>query len=48
MDIKTITEVELKALAFDQVKLLQQTQQNINLIEQELLRRKETKEGENG
>jgi hypothetical protein len=41
MDISTLTETELKAIAYDQVKLLQQTQVNIQAIEQELKKRAE-------
>jgi hypothetical protein len=40
---KTIEEMsidELKALAYDQVVLLQQTQNNINLLQAEIQKRK--------
>jgi hypothetical protein len=47
MDIKTLSIEALKALGFDQFKLLTQTQNNLALIEQEIASRKpETKEGE--
>jgi hypothetical protein len=48
MDIKTLSITELKALGFDQLTLLNQTQRNLALIEQELASRTptETKEGE--
>jgi hypothetical protein len=36
MDLKTLTETELKSLGFDQVMLLNQAQNNLNLINQEL------------
>ena len=39
MNIKEMTEAELKALGYDQVKLLNQTQNNLQLIEQELINR---------
>jgi len=40
MDITKLSETELKALAYEQVKLLQQAQQNLALIEQELKKKK--------
>lgn len=43
MDITTLSVEQLKALAYDQVKLLNQTQQNLNMIEQELAKRTELK-----
>ena len=46
MDIATLTETELKALAYEQVKLLQATQHNLAMIEQELTKRQQPKEGE--
>jgi len=45
MDITKMTEIELKALGYDQVKLLQATQNNLAMIEQELAKRA-TKEKE--
>ena len=39
MDITTLTEEGLKALAYEQVKLLNQAQNNLSLIEQELAKR---------
>lgn len=42
IDIKTLSEVELKALGYEQVKLLQSIQNNINAIEQELRTRQQT------
>jgi hypothetical protein len=39
MDITTLTETELKAIGFEQVKLLQAAQNNLALIEQELAKR---------
>lgn len=44
MDITKMTDVEIKALAYDQVKLLNSTQHNLNLIEQELQKRDENKD----
>lgn len=39
MNISEMTDEQLKALGYDQVKLLQATQSNLALIEQELARR---------
>lgn len=39
MDITKMTDEALKALGYDQVKLLQATQNNLALIEQELAKR---------
>ena len=39
-DITTLTVEELKALAYDQILLLNQAQQNIQIIEAELAKRK--------
>lgn len=36
MDLKTLSVTELKALAYDQLALLEVTQQNIQLINKEL------------
>jgi hypothetical protein len=47
MDIATLTETELKALAYEQVKLLQAAQNNLAMIEQELARRSQSKEEQN-
>ena len=47
MDITTLTETELKALAYEQVKILNNTQNNLALIEQQLAKRT-TKENDNG
>lgn len=47
MDITTMTDTELKALAYEQVKLLQHTQLNIQAIEQELAKRNQSKEVQN-
>jgi hypothetical protein len=44
MEINKLSEVELKALAYDQLLLLQQCQQNIALIEKELKERSKNKE----
>lgn len=41
MDIKTLTIEALKALAYDQVVILQNTQQNIAIIQQEIKSRAE-------
>lgn len=41
MDITTLTLEQLKALAYDQVCLLNQTQANIQAIEQEIAKRQE-------
>jgi hypothetical protein len=40
MDITKLDENELKALAYEQMKLLQQTQQNLLILETELEKRK--------
>jgi len=40
MDITKLNENELKALAYEQMKLLQQTQQNLLILENELEKRK--------
>jgi len=37
--IETMTELELKALCYDQILLLNQAQQNINIIQAELAKR---------
>lgn len=39
MDIATLSITELEALAYKQVKLLNQTQNNLAVIEQELAKR---------
>lgn len=41
MDITSKTTEELKALAYDQLLVLNQTQTNIKLIEQEIAKRNE-------
>lgn len=47
MDISKMSIIELKAMAFDQVKLLNQTQQNIATIEQAIsLKEKESLQDE--
>ena len=47
MDLTKLTDEALKALGYDQVKLLNQTQTNLTLIEQELAKRtKEQSENE--
>lgn len=43
MDIEKMTDVEIKALAYEQVKLLNSAQHNLNVIEQELKKRSEEK-----
>lgn len=44
MDITNLTLEELKALAYDQLKILGQTQNNITLLEQEMAKKiEETK-----
>lgn len=48
MDITTLTETELKALAYEQVKLLNQAQHNLQMIEQELAKRNQPKEADHG
>ena len=40
MDITTLTIEQLKALGFDQMVLLQQTQNNLNMILAEIEKRK--------
>jgi len=42
MDIKALSITELKALGYDQMQLLNQTQRNLAMIEQELLTRVDT------
>lgn len=39
MDISTLNMTELKALAYDQLVLLQQTQNNIRILEAEIQKR---------
>lgn len=39
MDLTSLTETELKSLAYDQVKNLNMAQNNLALIEQELAKR---------
>ena len=46
MDISTLSDTELKALGYEQVKLLQTTQHNLALIEQALANRAQPKESE--
>jgi hypothetical protein len=52
MDISTLNETESKALAYEQIKLLQATQQNIMVVEQhiaqlqQLRQQQQPKEGE--
>ncbi len=41
MDITTLSLTELKALAYDQVLLLNRTQNNLAVIEQEIKKRNE-------
>lgn len=43
IDITKMTIIELKALAYEQVKELNRIQQNIQLIEAELEKRKQSK-----
>jgi len=40
MDLKTMSVEALKSLAYDQIVLLEQTQMNLKLINQELMSRK--------
>lgn len=40
MDISELSITELKALGYEQIKLLNQTQQNLTIIEHELDKRK--------
>jgi len=42
IDLQTLSESEIKALGYDQLKLLQVTQNNIAAIETELKRRAQT------
>jgi len=44
MDIAELTDETLKALAYEQIKLVQASQNNITLIERELQRRAAEKE----
>ncbi len=46
MDITKLTDTELKALAYEQVKLLNAAQNNLAMIEQELAKRQPKPEGE--
>lgn len=46
-DIKTMTETELKALAYDQAALMNQAQINIKFIEQEIADRKSKEKDSN-
>lgn len=46
MDITKMTDEAIKALGYEQVKLLQATQHNLAMIEQELTKRQQPKEGE--
>ena len=39
MDLSKLSEIELKALGYEQLTILQQTQQNLALINQELTSR---------
>ena len=39
MDISTLTIEQLKALAYDQIVLIQQSQNNLNLIQAEIQKR---------
>lgn len=43
MDIKTQTLEQLKSLAYDQLVLFNQTQNNLKLLEQEILEREKSK-----
>jgi hypothetical protein len=47
MDITKLTDEALKAIGYEQVKLLQATQHNLAMIEQELAKRNQTKEEQN-
>lgn len=38
-NLETMTIAELKALAYDQIRILQQTQNNITVIEQAILKK---------
>ena len=38
-NLQTMSDIELKALAYDHLAQLQQTQNNLNMINQELARR---------
>ncbi len=46
MDITTMTLEQLKALAYDQIVLLQQTQNNLALLQAEIKKREEIKKEE--
>ena len=46
MELKDMNVEQLKALAYDQLVLLQQTQNNINIIQQEIANRQKISEGE--
>ena len=47
MDITTLTDNEIKALAYDQMALIEQAQRNLQACNQELARREQQpKEGE--
>ncbi len=47
MDITTMTTEALKALGYEQMKLLQTTQHNLAMIEQALANRAQPKESNN-
>jgi hypothetical protein len=44
MDLKTLSVEQLKALAYDQIALLEQTQKNLQVLNNEINTRKEPKE----
>jgi hypothetical protein len=44
MDISKMTVEELKALAYDQIVLLNQTQTNLNILQAEIAKRAKEKE----
>jgi phosphoribosyl-ATP pyrophosphohydrolase len=44
MKIEEMSEVELKSMCYDQLVILEQTQMNIKIIQQELQKRSQPKE----
>jgi hypothetical protein len=46
MDLTTLDETQLKALGYEQVRMLNAAQNNLALIEQELAKRQPKTEGE--
>jgi phosphoribosyl-ATP pyrophosphohydrolase len=47
MNISELTVEQLKAMAYDQLVLLNQAQQNLNVIQQELQKREDAEKAKN-